>query len=196
MRTNACITLVCILLSFSNSHAQKFGTGQNVEWISNAELRVPLSAAFGRSGLPVVAYNSEMMANFPQSFALFLLARQDYVAALATDSLAGEREGSRSGGRKLQSLSGTRQLPSDLIDERLIYDHPIFRNSNPAQAIDCLAFQSIPPQQRQQLLEVVLLYPNTEIRIFPTSRLLQLADIQFGLNSQACISFTQSFRRK
>lgn len=160
--------------------------GHLARWIPVYGYELRVSAAFGRSDLPYVVYNPMLLDQFPSEYIIFLVLRQDHVAAIvSTDSSERKR-------RSLRDISGTQP-----IEEESIYDNPKL-GSFQARALDCLAYRVLIPAARRKLVQYVReanRQSEKAVPIWPTNRFLLPFDFAF-LYSSVCMLFAERFTLK
>ena len=181
---------VCALLccASTNSRAQDLldSFGHLARWLPLNGYELRISAAFGRSDLPYVIYDPLLLDKIPTEYLLFMVLRQDYVAAVVS---ADPSERKR---RLLRDISGTQP-----IDEESLYENPRLGRYQ-AQALDCLAYRVLNPSARKRMSQYIRDQKSKvdgSIPIWPTKRYLLLSDFAF-LESSECHNFAERFALK
>jgi hypothetical protein len=171
------VAAIAILVCAQASAGILFPDGRLVQWVPNAEISVPVSAAFNQNGIPVVVYSPERLGTLDLVEGKFLLLRQDYVALLARRAL-----------RSNSTPKGTfrNQATEALIEQ--ISEQVIYRFMPPGidhtRMLDCIAFHGLNSTEQSDLLRS-LQRRGRELVVWPTNHILTADDV-LSMRTREC----------
>lgn len=184
------VCIAALLFACWSSANSKIPTGHLVAWHPSSDPFYYLEVGFNGSVNPVVLYSRSTFKDFPESFALLLMYRQDFAAYLAASFLRKNREYSKpSGVWVLPNGAKVTQWGYVGIDESVVYSLPELKNKR-GEALTCFAYNRLSADQRTSLRKSVI-QPRSKLTLVPTHELFTADGLAF-VESDECRSLFES----